>query len=145
MAPGVEAPRSPRPKGASVIRAAGGVVTRSGETGLEVLVVHRPRYGDWSFPKGKALPGERDEDCALREVEEETGLRCELLDELPTTQYRDRRDRLKRVRYWRMTPVGGELALRHEVDDACWAGREGLRRLLTYSRDVAVVEGLDAD
>ena len=128
-----------------MIRAAGGVVTRSGEGGLEVLVVHRPKYGDWSFPKGKALPGENDEDCALREVEEETGLRCELLDELPTTQYRDGRDRPKRVRYWQMTPVGGELVFRHEVDDARWAGTDGARRLLTYSRDLVVLEGLVVD
>ena len=141
----MEAPRSARPKGAPVIRAAGGVVTRSREAGLEVLVVHRPKYGDWSFPKGKAMPGESDEDCALREVEEETGLRCELLEELPATHYRDGRDRLKRVRYWRMEPVGGELAFRHEVDDARWADAENVRRLLTYSRDVAVLEGLDAD
>ena len=87
-----------------VVRAAGGVVTR-GEP-PEVLVVHRPRYDDWSFPKGKAEPGERDEDCALREVEEETGLRCELREELPSTSYTDARGRPKRVRYWLMTPSG---------------------------------------
>jgi len=127
-----------------VIRAAGGVVTRTGADGFEVLVVHRPRYDDWSFPKGKALRGESDEDCAVREVEEETGLRCELLEELPATRYRDVRDRPKRVRYWRMAPVGGGLAFRHEVDDARWADTEGVRRLLTYSRDLAVLEGLDA-
>jgi 8-oxo-dGTP diphosphatase len=142
MASGLEAPQARRPKGASLIRAAGGVVTRSEKTGLEVLVVHRPKYGDWSFPKGKAMPGESDDDCALREVEEETGLRCELLDELPATIYRDGQDRSKRVRYWRMAPVGGELAFRHEVDDARWAGIEDVRRLLSYSRDLAVVDGL---
>jgi 8-oxo-dGTP diphosphatase len=68
----------------SVVRAAGGVVVRD-EQSLEVLVVHRPRYDDWSFPKGKAAPGERDEECAVREVEEETGLLCALLEELPMT------------------------------------------------------------
>jgi len=125
-----------------MIRAAGGIVTRTGEDGTEVLVVHRPRYDDWSFPKGKAMRGESDEDCAVREVEEETGLRCELLEELPTTRYRDGRDRPKRVRYWRMTQVGGELAFRHEVDDARWVDTEDVRRLLTYSRDLAVLVGL---
>ena len=128
-----------------MIRAAGGVVTRPAETGLEVLVVHRPKYGDWSFPKGKATRGESDEDCALREVEEETGLRCELLDELPATHYRDGQDRPKRVRYWRMVPIGGELTFRHEVDGARWADAEGVRRLLTYARDVAVLDALDSD
>ena len=60
--------------------------SRSGDRGLEVLVVHRPAYGDWTFPKGKCERGESDEDCALREVEEETGLVCELEVELPSTR-----------------------------------------------------------
>jgi 8-oxo-dGTP diphosphatase len=65
------------------VRAAGGVVVRDAPGGPEVLVVHRPEYDDWTFPKGKAEPGETDEACALREVEEETGLVCELESELP--------------------------------------------------------------
>jgi 8-oxo-dGTP diphosphatase len=145
MAASLEASPSASAKGASVIRAAGGVVTRTGEAGLEVLVVHRPKYDDWSFPKGKSLPGESDEDCAVREVEEETGLRCELLEELPTTRYRDGRDRPKRVRYWRMAPVGGELAFRNEVDGARWVSAGKVRDLLTYTRDLAVVGGLVTD
>ena len=56
-----------------------------------MLLVHRPRYDDWTFPKGKAENGERDEECAIREVEEETGLACELRDELTTTEYVDGR------------------------------------------------------
>ena len=71
----------------SVVRAAGGVPVRTEPSGLEVLVVHRSAYGDWTFPKGKCEPGESDEACALREVEEETGLRCALEDELPSTAY----------------------------------------------------------
>src|SRR6478609_10274218 len=65
-----------------VVRAAGGIVRRAGGADGEalVLLVHRPRYDDWTFPKGKNESGERDEDAALREVEEETGLRCELGD-----------------------------------------------------------------
>jgi 8-oxo-dGTP pyrophosphatase MutT (NUDIX family) len=81
------------------VRAAGGVVWRRGADGaVEVLVVHRPKYDDWSFPKGKLDPGETEEECALREVDEETGLRCELGEELPTTMYVDRKGRPKRVR-----------------------------------------------
>ena len=75
-----------------VVQAAGGVVVRDGADGPEVLLVHRPAYDDWSFPKGKLEPGESDEECAVREVEEETGLRCALGRELePTTRTRTRR------------------------------------------------------
>ena len=74
-----------------------------------VVVVHRPEYDDWSFPKGKADPGESDEDCALREIEEETGLRCELGEELTTTRHRDTKGRPKRVRWWLMRPLAGRV------------------------------------
>ena len=84
----------------------------------EILVVHRPAYDDWSFPKGKLEDDESDEAAALREVEEETGLRCRLARELPTSRYRDARGRPKTVRYWLMTPSGGRLAAANEVDDA---------------------------
>jgi 8-oxo-dGTP diphosphatase len=127
----------------TVVRAAGGIVTRE-EPELEVLVVHRPRYDDWSFPKGKAADGESDEDCALREVEEETGLRCELGAELGSTSYVDGRGRPKQVRYWLMRPVGGELAFRYEVDDSRWASIAEARTLLTYAHDVELLEKLHA-
>ena len=127
-----------------MIRAAGGVVTRAGETGLEVLLVHRPKYGDWSLPKGKAHRFERDETCALREVEEETGLRCELGEELATTRYDDIRGRTKRVRYWLMTPIAGKLAFTNEVDDGRWLSVEEARDLLSYERDVRVLGCLEA-
>jgi 8-oxo-dGTP pyrophosphatase MutT (NUDIX family) len=107
-----------------------------------VLVVHRPRYEDWSFPKGKAEPGESDEECALREVREETGLVCELGKELPTTSYRDAAGRPKQVRYWRMDPTGGELEFEHEVDDARWLSVEGAAATLTYDRDRGLLEAL---
>lgn len=137
-------PGAPGTKGATLIRAAGGVVVREAESGVEVLVVHRPRYGDWTFPKGKAEEGEPDEECALREVEEETGLRCELLDELEETSYVDGHGRPKRVRYWRMRPVdGSRLAFRHEVDAAEWVSPAGARRLLTYERDLALLDALE--
>ena len=125
--------------GADVIRAAGGVVARRGERGLDVLLVHRPAYDDWTFPKGKALPDETDEDCAIREVEEETGLRCALEQELPSTVYDDARGRPKRVRYWLMRPTGGELAFRHEVDDGRWVPLDEAAAELTYERDAVVV------
>jgi len=126
----------------AVIRAAGGVIARQGVDGLEVLVVHRPQYDDWSLPKGKCLAEETDEECALREVAEETGLLCELGDELPATVYRDAKGRMKRARYWSMTPRGGELAFEYEVDAGRWLAVAEAKALLTYERDVAVVDAL---
>jgi 8-oxo-dGTP pyrophosphatase MutT (NUDIX family) len=125
-----------------VVRAAGGVVVREASAGVEVLLVHRPKYDDWTFPKGKAEQDESDEDCARREVEEETGLVCELRGELEPSSYRDAQGRPKHVRYWVMTPVAGELAFRHEVDDGRWLGLEVARRSLSYERDVRVLDSL---
>jgi 8-oxo-dGTP pyrophosphatase MutT (NUDIX family) len=121
-----------------VVRAAGGLVLRDDE----VLVVHRPQYDDWTFPKGKAEPGETDEECAVREVEEETGLRCELGDELPSTSYTDTLGRAKRVRYWRMRIASGELAFVHEIDTARWVTRDEASELLTYPRDLVLLLAL---
>jgi 8-oxo-dGTP diphosphatase len=128
----------------TVVRAAGGVVVRDGSNGPEILVAHRPKYGDWTFPKGKAYAGESDEDCARREVEEETGLVCALLEELPSTSYTDSQGRSKRVRYWLMEPIGGELAFRHEVDEARWISPNEAATLLTYDRDVNLLRSLSA-
>jgi 8-oxo-dGTP pyrophosphatase MutT (NUDIX family) len=126
------------------VRAAGGVVYRPGEAGEhEVLLVHRPRYDDWSFPKGKAEPGESDEDCARREVVEETGLRCELGAELASTEYRDARGRPKRVRYWAMRPVDGRFDPRSEVDETRWLRFEEAGRTLSWSRDRKVLRSLE--
>ena len=121
-----------------VVRAAGGVVVR--EDGL-VLLVHRPKYDDWTFPKGKADPGERDEDCALREVREETGLACVLEDELPQTRYVDSRGRPKRVRWWRMRPVGGvAFEATPEVDELRWLEPGEVAALLSYERDLELLQ-----
>ena len=126
-----------------VVRAAGGVVARrSRDGGTEVLLVHRPRYDDWTFPKGKALPGESDEDCALREVEEESGLRCALEHELSTTAYRDQKGRRKVVRYWAMRALHDEVKPRDEVDEARWLTLEQVDAFLSYDRDRAVLAAL---
>ena len=118
------------------IRAAGGLVCRHDEQGVaEILLVHRPAYDDWSFPKGKLEPGEHEEDAARREVEEETGLRCRLGNEVTTTRYRDSRGRTKTVRYWLMTPIGGKLEAANEIDDARFVPIADAGALLTYARD----------
>lgn len=125
---------------AGTVRAAGGVVFRTGAHGdVEVLLVHRPHRADWTFPKGKALPGESDERCALREVEEETGLRCTLEAELLGTSYRDDQGRQKLVRYWVMRPLGGVAAARNEVDAVRWAPIASATEILTYAGDRAVL------
>jgi 8-oxo-dGTP diphosphatase len=121
-----------------MVRAAGGLVVREGR----VLLVHRPRYDDWSFPKGKCPDGESDESCALREVEEETGFRCELLEELGETSYRDGKGRSKTVRYWRMRPLGGEFMPHEEVDEIRWETPESAARILSWSRDLPLLEQL---
>jgi len=121
-----------------LVRAAGGVVVR----GRHVLVVHRPRYDDWTFPKGKVEPRESDEDAALREVWEETGLRCELRAELPSTQYTDARGRPKRVRWWRMEPVAGAFTPNDEVDEIRWLTREEAAERLSYGSDQALIEAV---
>jgi 8-oxo-dGTP pyrophosphatase MutT (NUDIX family) len=119
-----------------VVRAAGGVISRRSERGdLEVLLIYRGQRRDWTFPKGKVETGETDEECALREVEEETGLRCELTHELPSTSYHDRKGRAKIVRYWIMTVIKGEAEPRNEVDAVRWLGLRTANSLLTYPRD----------
>jgi 8-oxo-dGTP pyrophosphatase MutT (NUDIX family) len=126
------------------VRAAGGLVVREGESGSEILVVHRPAYDDWSFPKGKLEPGEGEEEAAVREVEEETGLRCRLERELATTRYHDGRGRPKTVRYWLMTPEDGRLAAASEIDDARFVPVAEAREVLTYERDRELLDLLAA-
>jgi 8-oxo-dGTP diphosphatase len=125
-----------------VVRAAGGVVVGRGESGAEVLIVHRPAHGDWSLPKGKCEAGETDEDCALREVEEETGLRCALDFELPSTHYHDARGRAKTVRYWAMSRLAGEAAPASEVDELRWLPLPEAREMLTWDVDRQVLDTL---
>ena len=132
--------------GTPVVRAAGGVVTRTGpDGGTELLLVHRPRYDDWSLPKGKAEAGESDEACALREVEEEAGLVCDLGEEVAVTEYHDSKGRPKRVRYFAMTPrPGSEAAPRNEIDAVRWLPLAEAAGLLSYERDQRFVSALAA-
>lgn len=121
------------------ISAAGGVVVRRDGRRTRVAVIHRPKYMDWSLPKGKLEKGESFEQAAEREVHEETGFRCELVGELPQVSYLDRKARSKLVRYWLMEPGKGKFKPHEEVDDLRWlTGREA-RKLLTYDHDRELV------
>ena len=121
------------------VRAAGGIVLRGEGGDRSVALVHRPRYDDWSFPKGKLEDGEDEATAALREVEEETGLRCERGRELASSSYRDAADREKVVRYWLMRPTDGVLRPTREVDDARWVPYDEAERILSYERDRVVL------
>jgi 8-oxo-dGTP diphosphatase len=124
------------------VRAAGGLVVREAGGRDEVAVVHRPRYDDWSLPKGKLREGEGWSEGALREVEEETGLRCELGPELAPARYRDRKGRDKQVRWWRMRPVAGEFTPNAEVDELRWLDPEAALELLDYEHDRELVRAI---
>jgi 8-oxo-dGTP diphosphatase len=117
------------------VRAAGGVVMRDGL----VAVVHRPRYDDWSLPKGKLDAGETFEGAALREVEEETSIRARLVRELPSVEY-SVRGRPKLVRYWLMSVESDPgFAPNDEVDELRWLSPADAVELLTYDRDKGIV------
>ena len=121
------------------VRAAGGVISRRAGTDLELVIVHRPRYDDWTFPKGKAESGETDEQTAHREVLEETGFDCELGEELPSVTYRDHKNRSKIVRYWEMTICSGVFEANDEVDILEWVSAAQAGERLTYDHDVDVL------
>ena len=125
-----------------VVRAAGGVVLRNHDGTTEVVLVHRPKYDDWSLPKGKAYAGESNEDCAVREVEEETGLRCELEGAPVDVSYVDPAGRPKVVLYWRMRPDGDELRPTGEIDEARWLPVAEAESALAHARDRDVLRAL---
>src|ERR1700730_10321983 len=128
----------------SVIRAAGGVVCRSTRSGVtEIAVIHRPAYDDWTLPKGKIELDESPEDCALREVREETGLRCELMRPLGCTAYVDRRGRDKVACYWVMEAKSGRFRPGIEVDKLQWLSADHAIKRLTYPRDKKLMEQQD--
>jgi 8-oxo-dGTP diphosphatase len=127
-----------------IVRAAGGIVWRRGRQGPEVVLVHRPAYDDWSFPKGKLERGEDEVTAALREVEEETGLRVRLGGDLGTIAYRDAKGRPKIVRYFEMRPSDGEpLSPANEVDDARWLSLDRAADALTYDHDRHILARLE--
>lgn len=121
-----------------MIRAAGGVVVRDGR----VLIVHRPKYGDWTLPKGKCKDGETTEECALREVEEETGLACEIVAAAGETRYLALKGP-KVVHYFLMRPLGGQFVPHDEVDDVSWTTAEEAVGALSYRRDAELLSQLE--
>ena len=123
---------------ARTIEAAGGVVEQDGL----IAVVHRPRYDDWSLPKGKLDKNESAERAALREVQEETGLSCQLVEELEPVSYTDNRGRPKNVRYWRMKVLSGEFEVNDEVDELRWLSTADALELLSYEHDRELVAAL---
>jgi 8-oxo-dGTP diphosphatase len=127
---------------AAEVKASGGIVWRRAPDGeLELVVVHRPRYDDWSLPKGKLDPGETWEHAALREVEEEVGLRCRIGEELPPVYYRDNKGREKAVRYWLMEPEDADAQFKpnDEVDEMRWVDMAAAAELLSYPHDAELV------
>ena len=127
--------------------AAGGVVVETDGDVVRVLLVHRPRYGDWSFPKGGVNAGESVEDAALREVMEETGIECRIERKLAVARYHYRTKRgavrPKAVHYFLMEPVGGQITTDgQEVDLSEWLGIDDARRRLSYDFDKGMLAEL---
>jgi len=126
------------------ILAAGAVLWRRGpDGGLQVAVVHRPRYDDWSFPKGKLEPEEPRAVAAVREVAEETGFTVALGRHLAVTSYRTG-DRSKLVNYWAARALGGGFSVNEEVDELQWVAPAEATTMLSYSYDVRVLDRFTA-
>lgn len=130
--------------GEKLVRAAGCVVwlRRRGE--VQFAIVHRPRYDDWSHPKGKLDPGETELEAARREVLEETGLQGEVGPELPTVEYVDNQGRPKVVHYWLLEHTSGEFEQNDEVDELRWCGPAEAIELLTYPHDRVLINQAQA-
>ena len=126
---------------AAEVKAAGGLVWRRAGDTIAIAIAHRPRYDDWSLPKGKLDKGESWEDGALREVEEETGMRCRLGEELEPASYHDRKGRDKVVRYWLMEPADDtDFVPNDEVDQLRWLAPPEALELLSYPHDRELVQ-----
>lgn len=109
-----------------------------------VVLVHRPLYDDWSFPKGKLDPGETEADAAIREVYEETTVFVELGELLGRTKYVDRKGRSKTAAYFAMTIKDGEPCGSNEVDKSVWLNIDEARDVLSYPRDLPLLDALVA-
>jgi 8-oxo-dGTP diphosphatase len=119
-----------------LIRAAGGIVLRPVSSGrYEVACIFRAARGDWTFPKGKLDEGETFEQAAVREVLEETGLSCEVVRFVGTTNYTHRKGKPKIVAYYLMRASEGEFTPNEEVDELVWLPLEQVRENLTWDRD----------
>jgi 8-oxo-dGTP diphosphatase len=125
------------------IRAAGAVLWRPAGVGIEICVVHRPAYDDWSLPKGKLHHDEHPLVAAVREVREETGVRAHPRVRLPDVTYTLPTGISKTVEFWAMRagdePVGA-VADPTEVDDVRWLPPEAAASTLTYPTDAQLVE-----
>lgn len=127
------------------VRAAGGVVLRKTNKGvLKVLVEHRPRYDDWSLPKGKIDKGETAEEAAIREILEETGVHCRVIAPLATTRYRVGRG-VKEVEWFAMRPLPDSPGFKKnsEVDQIKWLSRKAASKILDYERDIDLITNYD--
>ncbi|MET9832912.1 NUDIX hydrolase [Streptomyces sp. NPDC006385] len=120
---------------AYVVHAAGCLLWRRSSAGPELALVYRPKWGDWSWPKGKLKRGEAPEAGARREVLEETGYVCRLGARLPSSRYTDHQGRLKEVSYWVAEATGGAFEPNEEVSDLAWLRPGEARERLTHERD----------
>ena len=125
----------PRDAPRDLIRAAGGLLIRDAGVRTEVACIYRESRGDWTFPKGKLDADETFEEAALREVHEETGMRCRIARFIGTTNYTHRKGRPKIVAYYLMEIDEGEFAPNAEVDELVWLALESVRNHLTWDRD----------
>ncbi|PRH77450.1 DNA mismatch repair protein MutT [Streptomyces solincola] len=123
------------------VRAAGCVLWRRRAGKLELCLVHRPKYDDWTCPKGKAEEGEEPYDTAVREVLEETGHHCRPGVRLPTVRY-TAKGHPKEVAYWEAEATGGAFAPNREVDELVWLPPDRALARLTYRHDLPLVRAL---
>jgi 8-oxo-dGTP diphosphatase len=133
-------PKKSAPSSTTAILAAGAVLWRyAGESdATEVALVHRPRYDDWSFPKGKVDPGETEPVTAVREVQEETGYAAVLGRRLASVSYPVEQG-TKKVRYWAARALGGEFTPGDEVDQLIWLPVADAMKCLQYPHDRKVL------